>query len=121
MTIQPLATPPDDEERDIGTALIDRLAAHVKRQAQQVLPGREQRFRSIAANYAHLGAVADELLGHALRDVEQTPDYFAAVTRFGLTQAIQDDEPSEEQPTIIEGKVVKKEPAEGVDHEQQEQ
>lgn len=117
MTIQPLDTPQGDEKRDIDTTLIEQLAVHVKRQAQQVLPGREKRFRDIAAEFVHLGAVADELLGHALRDVEHTPDYFAAVTRLGLTQALQDDLPAS-QPTIIEGKVVKKKPAEDTPDEQ---
>lgn len=92
----------DDQQRALGEQVVDDFAQQVKHQATTAAQGREARFRRLAAEFAHLGAVADELLTLALRDVEVTPDYFEKVTRFGLTRALGLDKKTE-PPNVIQG------------------
>jgi hypothetical protein len=92
---------PTDEDPITATLLAD-IARRAREQAQAATAGREARFRRLAAQYAHLGTAADELLAHALHDIDATPAYFGAVARHGLEQTLK---PPDETttPEIIEG------------------
>ena len=115
MTHQPLDHSQPDETDDLRAALVDSLTQGVKHEAQQALRGRARRLQQVAAEFAHLGTVADELLALALQDVERTPDYFAALTRQGLKEALPDQNTA--PPDIIEGTAKKKVAGEATRHE----
>lgn len=102
MSSQPQETPDYEEARKLNALIIESLSQQVKRDAHRALSGRANRLQDIAAEFAHLGAVANELLSLALQDVERTPDYFAALTRTGLTEALQEKR-EEQPPDVIEG------------------
>ena len=91
---------PTPEER-----LIDEAASQARARAHHAVEGRAERFEQLAAEFAHLGPVADELLAAALQDVAITPAYFEAVTRLGLHPPAP---PPQSEPTIIIGTVSRK-------------
>lgn len=93
---------PTPEER-----LIDEAASRVRARAHHAVEGRAERFQQLAAEFAHLGSVADELLNAALQDVALTPAYFEAVTRLGM-QPPEPPKPTHE-PTVIIGTVARTE------------
>lgn len=119
MHIQPYIEPqqPEDESGP-EQIVLDTLAQRIKDQSKRALIGQDERLREVAAEYAHLGGVADELLALALHDLAVLPDYFGQVARFGFERALGLEKPPQE-PERVEGKVVEKGSDEETSDEQQ--
>lgn len=119
MNIQPSIEPEQPEdENGLEQIVLDTLAQRIRDRSKQALIGQEDRLRSVAAEYAHLGGIADELLAYALHDLEVLPGYFGQVARLGFEKSL-GLEKQPEEPEVVEGKVIEKETAEEENDEQQ--